>query len=82
MDVSIEPVDEGLAVKLQSEAWEVNIYASADELFRLRDIRSADWSERRSIQVGESAGAKAFWASTGDSAAVMIGYDDDSQARE
>jgi hypothetical protein len=74
VDVSVEPDTEaGLAVKLQTDDWEVNIRASADDLLRLSDIRSADWGDRRSIQVGESAGAPVFWAITNDYASAMIG---------
>jgi hypothetical protein len=80
VDLSIEPDNDRLAVKLQSEEWEVNIYASPDELLRLREIRTADWNERRSIEAGESAGARAFWANTGDTAALMIGHDDETWA--
>lgn len=71
VDLTIEPDDHRLAVKLQSDEWEVNIYASAGELLPLRDIRTADWNERRSIQAGESAGARAFWARTGETATLM-----------
>jgi hypothetical protein len=79
VDVSVESDSEaGLTVKLQTDDWEVNFRASADDLLRLSDIRSADWSDRRSIQVGESAGAPVFWAITNDHASVMIGHDDET----
>jgi hypothetical protein len=78
MDFSIEPNDDRLALKLQTDEWEVNVYASADDLLKLREIRTADWSQRRSIQAGESAEATAFWANVGDAAALMIGQDDET----
>ena len=79
MDFSIEPdADAGIALKLATDEWEVNVYGSVDDLLRLSEIRSANWSERRSIQAGESAGARAYWASTGDEATLMIGHDDET----
>jgi hypothetical protein len=79
VDFSIEPdADAGLALKLATHEWEVNVYGSVDDLSRLSEIRSTNWSERRSIQAGESAGARAYWASTGDQAALMIGHDDET----
>jgi hypothetical protein len=78
VDFSIEPMDDGLALKLQTDAWEVNVYASADDLLRLRDIRTAEWGHRPSIRAGTSGEAKPFWASTGGAAALMIGHDDET----
>ena len=79
MDISIEPdADSGLSLKLATDEWEVNVHGSPDDLSRLSEIRSVSWSERRSIQAGESAGAPAYWASTGDQAALMIGHDDET----
>ncbi len=79
MDLSVErEVDGRLAVKLQTDAWEVNVRASIGDLMRLTEIRSADWSERRSIAAGESAGAPVFWGSVDDHAALMIGLDDET----
>jgi hypothetical protein len=78
VDFSIEPMDDGFALKFQTDVWEVNVYASADDLLRLRDIRTADWGQRPSIRAGTSAGAQAFWASTGGAAALMIGHDDET----
>src|SRR4051794_30044393 len=79
MDVSVDSDTEaGLAVKLQTDDWEVNVRASAHDLLRLSAIRSADWSDRRSIQIGESAGAPVFWATTNDHASLMIGRDDET----
>ena len=65
-------------MKLQTDDWEVHLRASAHDLVRLSEIRSADWSDRRSIQVGESAGAPVFWATTNGQASLMIGHDDET----
>ena len=79
MDFSIDPdADAGLALKLATDEWEVNVYASVDDLLRLSEIRLADWSERRSIQVGKSADAPVYWANVGGHAAMMIGHDDET----
>ena len=67
-----------VAVKLQTDEWEVNFRASRAELVALSGIRHADWDERRSIRAGESAGATVFWASGGYDATLMIGSDDET----
>lgn len=79
MDVSVELEMEGhIVVKLQTEALEVNVRASGGDLMRLTEIHSADWSQRRSIAAGESAGAPVFWSRVDDHAALMIGHDDET----
>jgi hypothetical protein len=80
VDFTVEAdAEAGLALKLQTDEWEVNVYGSADDLLALRDIRAAVWSERQSIQAGHSAGARVFWASAGDGGAtLMIGSDDET----
>ena len=79
MDVSVErEVDGRLAVKFQTDAFEVNVRASVSDFMRLSEIRSSDWSQRRSIAAGESAGAPVFWASVDDHVALMIGHDDET----
>jgi hypothetical protein len=79
VDFSIERDAVGeFALKLATDQWEINVRAPAADFLRLAGIRSAVWKERRSIQAGESAGAHAYWASTGDHAALMIGQDDET----
>ena len=79
MDYTLEPEDAGVQLKLQADGWEANVHASAEELLLLSNIRSASWDERRSIQAGESAGARVNWsAGEGDHANVMIGEDDET----
>jgi hypothetical protein len=40
VDFSIEPdADTGLALKLATDEWEVNVYGSVDDLLRLSEIR-------------------------------------------
>ena len=79
VDYAVEREDAGFLLKLQADDWEANVHASAEELLLLSDIRSASWAERRSIQSGESAGARVYWsAGEGDHANLMIGKDDES----
>jgi hypothetical protein len=68
----------GILVKIQALAWEVNVRSSADDLRKLKDIRSADWDQRRSVQVGASAEASAFWSCRGDEVTLMIGHNDET----
>ena len=60
VDYTLEPEHAGVLLKLQADAWEANVHASAEELLLLADIRAASWDERRSIQAGESAGARVW----------------------
>ncbi|MGI5224013.1 hypothetical protein [Actinoallomurus sp. CA-142502] len=79
VDVTIgEPVDSLLTVKLQGETWELNIWASASDFGRLREIRSADWAARRSLAIGTSAGAPVYWATSDDQVTILIGHDDET----
>jgi hypothetical protein len=34
-------------VKLQGETWELNVWATTDDLWKLTDIEATDWSQRR-----------------------------------
>jgi hypothetical protein len=79
VNYTLEPEEAGVLLKLQADQWEANVHASADDLLRLSDIRSASWDERRSIQAGRSAGARVYWsAGEGDDANLMIGEDDET----
>jgi hypothetical protein len=79
VDLSVEPEADGrLLVKLATDAWGVNVRASADDLLTLAEIRSANWNERGSQQAGESAGAPVFWAREGNHASLLVGHDDEA----
>ena len=67
-----------LLVKLQAPGWELNLQASPSELEHLREIRGADWTTRRSLHLGQSAGAPVHWAIDGDTVTVMVGHDDET----
>ncbi|KAB2376427.1 hypothetical protein [Actinomadura montaniterrae] len=76
LDVDADPSP---MLMLQAETWEVHIRASLADLSRLTSIRRANWDERRSLQVGECAGAPVFWAVAGDDhATILIGQDDET----
>lgn len=79
VDVSIETeADGGCVVKLQTPTWELNVRASAAEFIRLAIIRQADWNARESLAVGEAVGARTFWSSDGQMAAIAVGTDDET----
>jgi hypothetical protein len=66
-----------VAVKLQTSRWELNFRATPAELAGLGAIRDADWTTRRSLQVGECAGARVHWSASGDTVTIMVGDDDE-----
>ncbi|MEU8151998.1 hypothetical protein [Nonomuraea sp. NPDC048901] len=79
VDVTLdEPGDSGAVVKLQTEAWELNIRAPLADLMRLRGIKEADWDARRSFSVGTCADAHVFWAANEEQATILIGQDDET----
>ena len=51
-------------VKLQCEAWELNVRATTDELWKLADIEKTDWVQGRVLQVGTSANAPVWLTGT------------------
>jgi hypothetical protein len=64
---------------LQTESWEVHIWAPLKDLSRLSEIREATWPNRRSLQAGICAGTPVFWSLTEDDhAALLIGHDDET----
>ena len=77
MDVILDrDAEESLVAKISADEWEVNVRASDEELLRLRDIRTADWNERRSIRAGQSADAAVFWAHRDATVTLMLGHYD------
>jgi hypothetical protein len=66
-------------VKLQTETWEVNVWAPLADLARLRNVKDADWDARRSLAIGTCAGASVYWAMEGeDQVSILIGHDDET----
>lgn len=79
MDVTLErEANGGILVKILGPAWEVNVRATTEILTRLTEIRSTDWDQRQSLQIGESAGAPVFWSCRDDQVTLMIGHDDET----
>jgi len=79
VDVTVDcEVTEGCSVKIQAELCEVNVWASANDFLKLRDIRSANWDSRRSVCVGRAAGSPVWWCSDGETATLLIGPDDET----
>ena len=67
-----------VAVKLSTPMWEFNFRAPSEELAGLGSIRDANWQARRSLHIGESAGAPVHWAAEGETATIMVGHDSET----
>jgi hypothetical protein len=68
-----------ILVKLQSPPeWELNFRATPKALMGLRSIRDADWTKRRCLHIGESAGAPVHWAAEGETATILVGHDQET----
>jgi hypothetical protein len=67
-------------LKLQTDAFEVNLRVRPQDVPKFEHVRSAAWERRGSLRIGEAAGSHAFWSVGGegdDSIAVLIGRDDE-----
>lgn len=75
-----EMVDDGVAVKMSSDQWELNVLAPPLDLVRLYGIRDADWDTRRSLEIGTSANASVFWAMSHiqGEVNVFVGHDQET----
>jgi len=70
-----------VCVILQTPEWELQVYATPEELVELRSIRDADWDQRRSLQIGKCLGVPVHWsvvAATEGVATILIGPDDET----
>ncbi|WP_127499939.1 hypothetical protein [Actinoplanes solisilvae] len=68
-----------VVVMLSAPSWEFHFWAHLSELARLRSIREADWSARRSLQIGDARGMPVHWCINKDNNTVsaLIGPDDE-----
>jgi hypothetical protein len=62
-------------VKLQGETWELNIWATTDELWTLAGIEKTDWAQRRTLKVGTCAGAPVCWDELDGMVNILVGHD-------
>ena len=69
-------VDTPGLVKLQSDTWDLNIWATTDELWKLADIEKADWDQRRTLQVSTRAKAPVWWNERDGIVDILVGHDD------
>jgi hypothetical protein len=76
LDLASHPSESLLIlVKLQSPAWELNFRATPEALMGLGSIREADWTKRRCLHIGHSAGAPVHWSADRDTATILVGHD-------
>jgi hypothetical protein len=65
-------------VKFQDETWELNIWATTDELWKLARIEETDWSQRRTLKVGTCASAPAWWSEQDGTVSILVGNGDEA----
>ena len=66
-------------LKIQTDAYEINMRVKPDDVVKFDSVRSAPWA-KGSVRIGESAGSHVFWCvgDEGDnSVSVLIGDDDE-----
>jgi len=82
--VTVNPYTDGegnrlYSLKIQTEAFELNVRIRPDEVEKFERVRSSPWV-KGSVRIGESAGSPAFWSvgdEDDDSVSILIGSDDD-----
>lgn len=67
-----------VSAKFSDAGWELNVRAPASDFLSLRNVRTMDWATRRVRAVGESAGARVFWAADARTASILVGHDDET----
>jgi hypothetical protein len=78
VDVTVEArndADNPGLVKLQGETWELNIWATTDELWALAGIEKTDWAQRRTLKVGTCANAPVWWDELDGAVNILVGHD-------
>jgi len=79
VDVTLnESAGSVVVMKLQTQTWELNIWAPRTDFVRLHEIKDADWDARRSLAIGTCAGAPVYWAMSGDQTMILVGHDDET----
>jgi len=81
VDVTVEArndADNPGLVKLQDETWELNMWATTDELWKLARIEKTDWVQRRMLKVGTCANAPVWWNELDGTVNILVGNDDEA----
>ncbi len=82
VDVTVEARNDagnpGL-VKLQGETWELNIWATTDDLWKLAGIERTDWAQRRTLKVGTCVNAPVWWNERDGTVYILVGDDDEAR---
>jgi hypothetical protein len=63
---------------ITADAYCLNLWIHHDEIDKIPGVILANWDERKSLQIGRSAGSKAFWCADATSASILIGHDDET----
>ena len=68
------------AIKLQTDAFEVNLWVRPEDVAKFDQVRAARWATG-AVRIGEAAGGGAFWCvgdEGDDSVSLLIGRDDET----
>jgi hypothetical protein len=63
---------------LQEDHWQINVWMTEDELAQVPNIKTAYWSERGCIRLGECAGSPIFWSCEKGKLSILVGADDET----
>ena len=66
-----------IALKIQSDVCELNLWLAVSSLPRLREVPSTPW-EAGALRLGTSAGSSAFWSCDDGEIFVGVGHDDET----
>ena len=82
--VTVNPYSDGkglalYSLKLQTDAFELNVRIRPDEVEKFEQVRNMPWV-KGSVRIGECAGSPAFWCvgeDGDDSVSILVGTDDE-----
>ena len=74
---SFEGGASGIAIKIQADPCELNVWLTPEEASRLREIPRAPWGAG-AVRLGSSAGSPAFWSCDDGEVFVCVGHDDET----
>jgi len=79
-DVVVDFDQEDDSLTLTSEAFVLQVHASAEDLVRLAGAPTADWSRRQAIAVGTTGLGRVYWCAgeAPDTVHVLVGDDDET----
>jgi hypothetical protein len=66
------------SIGIAHELFSMSLWIRRDELALFARVPTAVWDERGAVQIGVSAGARAFWCTRAETVSILVGHDDET----